>query len=182
MVRLNSVIWVLWIQKKNLIQAQRVYQLDGLLKIYIFCVFVWHFWRRVVLISNFSGRMFCLHKYSFFLDVKEQNKFYKTHIMPGYFSSTCGLNMSPYGWILLSKKYFFCEKIKNWKNEKIYFRIKNGHFYFAKTLGWSFPHTSWFHWCVENSDQKCLQIKYVRSSRGDFFYVSIFLRRIFFFL
>ena len=52
--------------------------------------------------------MFWWHKYSFSLDFKHQNEFYKQHSMSGYFSPTCGLDMSPYEPILL-KQYFLWE-------------------------------------------------------------------------
>ena len=57
----------------------------------------------------------------------------------------------------------FVKKIKTWKKWKKYSRIKNWHIYFVNTLGQSFPHTSGTSWCVENSDLKFFQIKYVGS-------------------
>ena len=45
----------------------------------------------------------------------------------------------------------------------------NWYIYFAKTLGQSFPCTRRFHWCVENSDLKCLHNRYVSSLYGSIF-------------
>ena len=112
--------------------------------------------------------MFWWHIYSFSLDFKQQNEFYKQHSMSGYFSSTCELDISPYEPIL-SKQYFMWDFFY-WNIKKKYSHIQNWHIYFAKTLGQSFPNTRRFHLCVENSDPNYLCQFFIQ---GYFFFIFL---------